>query len=361
MAQAESSASGRVEILDCTLRDGSYAVNFSFTSRDTAVLCRELEACGVKWIEVGHGVGFNAASMGMGEAAESDAAYLEAAAGALRTAKFGAFCIPGVARLSDLDMAAGFGMGFVRVGTNVTEVASGRPFIERARQHGMFVCANFMKSYAMEPREFAAAVCQAEEYGAQMVYVVDSAGGMFPETVRSYVKASQDVSSIQLGFHGHDNLRLSVANSLAAVEAGCSWIDGSLQGLGRSSGNAPTEILVGALAKRGYETGVDFLRVLALGHSHVQPLITATGAAVLDVVSGYAEFHSSYMHHIMEAAAKYGVSPAALIVEVCKVDRVQVDRQLVECVAKTLPVQTDLYLGRYGFGRYRGAEQDERR
>ena len=94
------------EILDCTLRDGSYANNFSFTSADTAVICRRLEKAGIKLIEVGHGVGLNASNVGHGRATQTDEEYMEAAAGAVKDARWGMFCIPGIARLEDVDLAA---------------------------------------------------------------------------------------------------------------------------------------------------------------------------------------------------------------------------------------------------------------
>jgi len=119
----------QVNILDCTLRDGSYAINYSFTSADTSIICRELENAGVKYIEIGHGVGLNGSNAGYGNAMQTDEEYMIAAKSALTKAKFGMFCIPGIANLEDIDLAAKHGMGFIRVGTNVTEVAESEEFI----------------------------------------------------------------------------------------------------------------------------------------------------------------------------------------------------------------------------------------
>jgi len=126
----------KLKILECTLRDGSYAINFQFTASDTMLICTALEKAGFDMIEIGHGVGLNASRTGHGEAAETDEAYLRAAQSSLKKAKFGMFCIPGIARLEDIDMAAEHGMAFIRIGTNVTEVERSQKYIERAKKTG---------------------------------------------------------------------------------------------------------------------------------------------------------------------------------------------------------------------------------
>ncbi len=255
----------KVNILETTLRDGSYAINFSFTSADTSIICRSLEEAGFEYIEVGHGVGLNASNRGYGRAVQTDEEYSMAAESVLKKAKYGMFCIPGIARLKDIDLAAKHHMGFIRVGTNVTEVPNSEPYIKRAKEYGMFVTANFMKSYVLPPYKFAEQVKLSEKYGADLVYIVDSAGGMFPKNIKDYYDAIREVSDIPLGFHGHDNLGLAVFNSIEAVKMGAELIDSSLQGLGRSAGNASTEILVAALLKLGYKINVNFLKVLLMG------------------------------------------------------------------------------------------------
>src|ERR1019366_1154167 len=165
-----------LQILECTLRDGSYAVDFQFTARDTALIASALESAGFTLIEIGHGVGMNASQCGKGNAAASDEEYMKAAASSLRTARWGMFFIPGIGRHEDLELAAQYGMGFVRIGTNAAEVADAQPYIEHARKLGMHVSANLMKSYVLPPKELAANARVSESSGAQMVCLVDSAG-----------------------------------------------------------------------------------------------------------------------------------------------------------------------------------------
>jgi 4-hydroxy 2-oxovalerate aldolase/long-chain acyl-CoA synthetase len=331
-----------VHILETTLRDGSYAINFSFTTADTATISRELEQCGFQYIEIGHGFGLNASNAGCGKAAATDEEYLASAASVVKKAKFGMFCIPGIARLQDLDMAARHGMGFVRVGTNVDEIPESEPFLRKAKDYGMLVTANYMKSYALSPKELASKVLLSEKWGADIVYIVDSAGGMFPEDIGKYYKAIREVSDITLGFHGHNNLGLAVANTLATIEMGMEFVDSSLQGLGRSTGNACTEILVAALKKKGYQLDIDLLRTLKAGEKFIQPVIPTKGYPILGTICGYADFHSSYMPYIRKYSDKYNIDPAVLIIELCKVDKVHLDERVLEEIAKKIAEKQDI-------------------
>ena len=349
----------KVNILETTLRDGSYAIDFSFTTADTRRICKELESAGFEYIEIGHGIGLNASKSGYGKAIQTDTEYLEAASNVLEKAKFGMFCIPGIARLEDIDLAAKFNMKFIRIGTNANEVEKSQRFIERAKKHGMFVAANYMKSYTISPKEFAKQVKFSQEYGADMVYVVDSAGGMFEKDIEKYYYAIREISNISLGYHGHNNLSMGVANSLKAVELGFDFVDSSLQGLGRSSGNAPTECLVAALIKLGYDLDLNLFKVLEIGQNLIKPMLNSKGLHPLDIVAGFADFHSSFMKLIHKYAAKYSVNPAVLIIEISKVNKTNVEETELDRIASQIKKEEDLFLANYNFSRYIGSEQQK--
>lgn len=348
-----------VRILDTTLRDGSYTNDFQFTAGQTKALCRELEESGIPLIEVGHGVGMNAGNAGHRAAIASDEEYMKAASEACEDSLWGMFCIPGKATLNNVRIAGEYGMDFIRIGTNITEVEESKAFIEVANDEGMFVTANFMKSYARSPEEFGKKAIQSEEYGSDLIYIVDSAGGMLPERLRSYLEAVQERTDIPVGFHGHDNLGLAVANSLTMVNAGVSVIDTSLQGLGRSAGNAPTEKTVAALEKSGYDTGTDFPKLLRTGEKFVSPIRSSPTQKPLDVVAGREEFHSSHMMKILDVAYKYGVDPTRLIREVCHEDKIHAPKDLVEELALDIDRNTGGCVQDYGPARYPGNEEDD--
>jgi 4-hydroxy 2-oxovalerate aldolase len=346
-----------VNILDTTLRDGSYATNFSFTKNDTSKICSELQKAGVKFIEIGHGVGFRGSEKGYGKAKQTDEEYLEAAKSVLNKSKLGMFCIPGIANLVDIDLASKYEIDFLRIGTDVTKISESKEFIKKAKDCGMLVTANYMKSYALPPKDFAQKVILSEKYGADIVYIVDSAGGMFESDLKKYYEEIRKVSSIPLGFHGHDNLGLAISNSILAAELGFELIDSSLQGLGRSSGNASTEVLTAALTKKGFTTDINLRKILEIGIKNIQPKATK-GKMPLDIIAGFTDFHSSYMPHIEKFSKKFNVDPISLMIEITKIDKVNLDQEKLEKIAKELPTINISIDKEFAFDRYVGGEQD---
>jgi len=349
-----------MKILDTTLRDGSYAVNFSFTSEFTGLMCKKLENAGFEYIEIGHGTGFNASNRGYGKAIQTDEEYMIAAENNLKKAKYGMFCIPGIARLEDIDLASKHNIGFIRIGTDVTRVEESKQFIKKAKDYGITVAANYMKSYAVSPEKFSKLVQISEKFGADIVYIVDSAGGMFPEDIKKYYNSIRKISDIQIGFHGHDNLGLSISNSLAAIDIGIEFVDSSLQGLGRSSGNACTEILLLALKKKGFQIPIDYQKILDLGYDDIHKFVPEKGKSPLDIISGFANFHSSYMPDILAVSEKFKINPIELIIEYTKIDQINMNKKNLEIIAFQLKTDDNM-ITKYKNYQYIGNEQNEER
>jgi 4-hydroxy 2-oxovalerate aldolase len=328
-------------ILDCTLRDGSYAVQQQFTAADTARICAALESCGISHIEVGHGVGLGASGERFGVAAASDRDYIAAAAGALSKARFGAFYVPGVGSTDLLDMARDLGMHFVRIGTNVSEYGASRSHIEHARKIGLDVSYNAMKSYLATPPELLAAMRETVSWGAQAVYVVDSAGHMLPQQVKTYIEPLAQQLGVPVGFHGHNNLMMANANCLAAWEAGATSFDGTLQGLGRSGGNAQSEILALIFERMNVATGINTRKMLEIGEQMIRPLMGSAdgGATSLNIVIGMAGFHSSHLDRVKAAAERHDVELKDLILSVSERDQIDPSQALIDTVAADLRKQ----------------------
>jgi 4-hydroxy 2-oxovalerate aldolase len=334
------SMSGSVEVLDCTLRDGSYVIDFQFTAEDTSVICRALEDAGLRMIEVGHGVGLGASGARLGVAAATDEEYLRAAASVLKRAKFGAFFIPGIGTKEHLDLARDYGMSFVRIGTNITQSDEAEEYIKYAKRLGFEVSYNAMKSYVVSPEEFLERAQKAIDWGADIIYLVDSAGGMLPVEVKQYIELLRENLDARIGFHGHNNFMLAVANNLAALEAGATMLDSTVQGMGRSSGNAQTEIMVLLYEKLGLETGIDTVKLMNIGEHLIRPRMrTASGVCALDMTMAQAQFHSSFLDRIERATAVFDVDPKVLIIEVSKVDRVNPSETLIMDIASQLVEQ----------------------
>jgi 4-hydroxy 2-oxovalerate aldolase len=347
-----------LDILETTLRDGSYAINFAFTRDDTESICSGLEEVGFRYIEIGHGVGINASNRGHGCSFATDEEYMLSAMKVLKKAYYGVFCIPGIATTDSLESAISHGIGFVRIGTDVDRIKEAEPFIRIAKDRKIYVTTNLMKSYALTPKQFAKKVEIMEDLGSDVVYLVDSSGGMFPADIEHYFDAIRSRTSIPLGFHGHNNLGMAVANTMRAVELGFQLVDSSLQGIGRSSGNACTEHLVACLKKTRHSCDIDFLKLLVFGNQVMEPFLSKRGEHPLDIVSGYADFHSSYMPHIKKYSDKYNVDPLVLIVEMTKKDKVNIDELELERIAVNLRDKGQVMSAKFQFNKYEGKEQD---
>lgn len=332
------SSAGRVEILECTLRDGSYAVDFKFTENDTAILAGVLGRLGFRWIEVGHGIGLGAAQAGKGAMPATDERLIEAAKRAAPNAQIGCFFIPGIGTADQLRSARAAGLDFVRIGSNATEIEDAYPYVALARELGLKPCLNFMKTYGISPDAFGEKAREGADVGAEIVYCVDSAGSMFPEDVRQYLSAARDRCSCKLGFHGHSNLQFAVANSVEAFHCGASFIDTTLYGLGRSAGNVPTEIAVAVFENLDIETGVDLFEVMDAADEFVGPLMSQMQLYdMMSVAMGCSQFHSGFLPKVAAAARKHGVELRRLVVAMGQLDPVNLGDNNLDRIARSLP------------------------
>jgi 4-hydroxy-2-oxovalerate aldolase len=295
----------KAHILDCTIRDGSYAVDYQFTVEDTKLVAAGLAEAGIRRIEVGHGVGLNAQNCGKGHAAISDTDYIRAACSAVPArVLIGSFFIPGIGTEDSLRAAADAGLGFVRVGVDVDDYAKLAPFIRLGKALGFEVWANLMKSYLVPPDRFADICRGVGNDGAAVIAIVDSAGGMTPDVVAAYTSAAVAKTTAPLAFHGHNNLTLAVANCLRFVDCGGSYVDGTLSGIGRSGGNAATELLAALLEPRLADP-LDWKRLVELADAVMQFCVPDHARPrASDIATGLNYFHSSFREKIVEPAAR---------------------------------------------------------
>ena len=322
-----------VDLLDCTLRDGSYVIDYQFTAEDTFVVSRALSQAGVPYVEVGHGVGLDAQYKGSGRAAESDICYIEAAkAGAEGNTKVGVFYIPEIGELESIRKAADAGLDFIRIGTNVYESEKAKASVELAKSLGLEVSSNLMKSYVVPPSQLVENCQILEDFGVDTICLVDSAGGMTPNEVRAYMSAMKNGLSTRIGFHGHNNLELAIANCLVAIEEGADIVDGSLMGMGRSAGNASTNILASLLSREGYDLGsIDWQMLMRIAGELIVPLMPLDkGMGSEKLASGLSYFHSSYTKVINKFSRQYGVPSYETILNLKEESRVEVTEKIAE-------------------------------
>ncbi|MFB5189774.1 4-hydroxy-2-oxovalerate aldolase [Alicyclobacillus fastidiosus] len=308
----------RIELTDVTLRDGMHAVRHQFSVDDAKAITSALDGTGVSLIEAAHGDGLGGSSVQYGFSKESEEDYLRAVCSVVKKSRVATLLLPGIGTVEDLKHAEELGIKAVRVATHSTEADTGAQHIEEARKMGLDTVGFLMMSHMTPSEVLAEEGKKMASYGAQCVYIVDSAGAMLMDEVRRKVCTLRNVlsSDVQVGFHAHNNLGVSVANSIAAVEEGAFRIDASLAGLGAGAGNTPLEVFVAACEKYGIDTGVQLYPVMDAAEDIVrprmhQPIMTDRTSLTL----GYAGVYSSFLLHANRAADQFNVDTRDVLVE----------------------------------------------
>jgi 4-hydroxy-2-oxovalerate aldolase len=308
-----------ITICDSTLRDGSHAVRHRFTTDQVVAVAGALDGAGLDVVEVSHGDGLAGSSFNYGFSAVDELELIAAAAGVLEHARLAVLLLPGIGVKEDLERAQSAGASVARIATHATEADISESHIGLSRELGLTTVGFLMMAHMAAPDVLAQQASIMATAGAEVVYVTDSAGALVPDSVRARVSALRETlpAEVAVGFHGHENLSIAVGNSLAAVEAGATWIDGCTCGLGAGAGNAPTEALAAVFHRSGIDIGVDALAMMDVAEEVVRPLmqrpLTVDRACLL---LGYAGVYSSFLLHAERAAARFDVSVKEILLEV---------------------------------------------
>jgi 4-hydroxy-2-oxovalerate/4-hydroxy-2-oxohexanoate aldolase len=326
----------KILLHDMCLRDGMHPKRHQISVEQMKTIARGLDEAGVPLIEVTHGDGLGGESVNYGFPLHSDEEYLRAVIGTVKRAKVSALLLPGIGTVEHLRMAKDLGVATIRVATHCTEADVSEQHISLARKLEMDTVGFLMMAHMLEPEKLLEQALLMESYGANCIYCTDSAGYMLPADVAARITLLRQRlrPETELGFHGHHNLAMGIANSITAVECGANRIDGSAAGLGAGAGNTPLEVFNAVCHRMGISTGVDVMKLADVAEDLVTPIMDMPIRIDRDsLVLGYAGVYSSFLLFAKRAAAKYGVSSAEILIEMGRMKTVGGQEDMIEDVA----------------------------
>ena len=338
----------KAEILDCTLRDGSYVLNYNFNQFETSLISRLLFESGINYVEVGHGVGIGANKKN-GKSFCSDEEYIEAANSVKKNnlSKVGSFCFSSNVDFNQLSSAKKSGLDFIRFGINPKFYKKDLPYLNYCNKIGLKVFVNFVKSYSFDKKYLSKLTKKLVNEGVDGVYIVDSAGGMLPNDVREYTEEIKKVvnNKFLVGFHGHNNLGLANANCLSAIEAGANIVDSSMMGMGRSSGNAITEMLIAILDREKIlKKKININLIFDLVANVILPIYPKKLYDKKEILIGKSYFHSSFYPQLVTFCKKINIPPNLVLQNFSFKKKFILDKKFQNKVVKKLNLNKNLKL-----------------
>jgi 4-hydroxy-2-oxovalerate/4-hydroxy-2-oxohexanoate aldolase len=328
-----------ITVHDMTLRDGMHPKRHQMSLEQMKSIAQGLDRAGVPLIEVTHGDGLGGSSVNYGFPAHSDEEYLGSVIPLMKQAKVSALLLPGIGTVDHLKMARDLGVHTIRVATHCTEADVSEQHITMARKIDMDTVGFLMMSHMAAPEKILEQARLMESYGANCIYCTDSAGYMLPEDVKARIGLLRDKlkPETELGFHGHHNLAMGVANSIVAVEYGANRIDAAAAGLGAGAGNTPMEVFVAVCSRMGIETGVDVFGIADVAEDLVVPMMDHLIRIDRDSLTlGYAGVYSSFLLFAKRAEAKYRIPARDILVELGRRGMVGGQEDMIEDTALTM-------------------------
>lgn len=335
----------KIIIHDMCLRDGMHAKREQVSVEQMVKIATALEAAGVPLLQVSHGAGLGGNSLQHGFALHSNEEYWDAVAPVLKNSIMSTLLIPGLGTMKELRSAYEHGVRSVHVATHCTEADTSPQHIAFARELGMDTTGFLMMSHLNSPEGLAKQAKMMESYGAHTVYITDSAGYMLPADVKARVTALRNVleEHTEIGFHGHHNLGMGIANSIAAIEAGATRIDGSVAGLGAGAGNTPLEVFIAVTDRMGIDTGCDLFKLMDMAEDIVVPMMDhMVRVDRSSLTLGFAGIYSTFLLHADRLGKKYGIPSRDILVELGRKKMIGGQEDMIQDTALTMAKERGL-------------------
>ena len=343
---AEQSLKGRKIIIhDMCLRDGMHAKREQMSIEQMITIATALDDAGVPLIQVTHGAGMGGNSLQHGFAPHSNEEYISAVASKMKQAKVSVLLIPGLGTMKELKSAYDCGARSVHVATHCTEADTSPQHIAFARKLGMDTTGFLMMAHLNTPEGLAQQGKLMESYGAQTVYITDSAGYMLPADVKARVAALRAVlkPETEIGFHGHHNMGMGIANSIAAIEHGASRIDASVAGLGAGAGNTPLEVFAAVCERMGIVTGCDLFKLMDMAEDLIVPMMDhMVRVDRSSLTLGFAGVYSTFLLHAKRAAERFGEPSRDILVELGRKKMIGGQEDMIVDTAMTMAKERGL-------------------
>lgn len=328
-------------VTDPTLRDGSHACSHQISSEQIRKYAIAAETAKVDYLEVGHGNGLGASSLQVGLSLVSEREMLKTARDCLKRTRLSVHVMPGFATIKrEIAGAVDLGVDLFRVGSHCTEADLTQRHISYVRNVGKEAWGVLMMIHMASKDVLLDEAKKMQSYGAQGIVLMDSAGASFPGDITEKIGTLAQGLEVPVGFHAHNNLGLSIANSLAALDAGARIVDGTARGFGAGAGNAPLEILVAAIQRLGYQCGADLYKVLDAAELAAELFAENLPVSnAVTIVSGLAGVFSGFAKPVMRAAKQMDVDPRDIFFELGRRKVVGGQEDLILEVASQLAQQ----------------------
>jgi|TARA_B110000971_G_scaffold219363_1_gene260310 4-hydroxy 2-oxovalerate aldolase len=327
-----------IKISDATLRDGNHAIRHKISGDQIKRYCIAAEKAKIDIIEIGHGNGLGASSIQIGLANLTDKKMLEIGRKYLNKTKLGIHVIPGFATIEDIKKAIKIGVDIFRIASHCTEADITERHINYVREKNIQAYGVLMMSHMASKERLLEEAKKMKNYGAQGIILMDSAGSYLPNDVKEKVSLlKKNLKNISIGFHAHNNLGLSIPNSVEAVRAGATIIDGCARGFGAGAGNTQLEVLIAVFKKLKIKTNVDLYKVLDCGDVAEEYLIEKNPSInSSNIVSGMAGVFSGFIKNVTQLSKEYNVNPRDVFFELGRRKAVAGQEDLIIEVVKKL-------------------------